>query len=140
MTPKVSVIVPTYNRAAFLPQTLRSILSQTSPVYEIVVVDDGSTDGTEAVLAEFKGAVKYIKIVNGGVCAARAVGLAHATGDWIAFCDSDDLWLPNKQAMQLELLSMEPSLEFIFGNIAIVQADRWSERTKLDSFPAGWGG
>jgi glycosyltransferase involved in cell wall biosynthesis len=102
MAPSVSVVVPTYNRARLLDETLRAILAQTIPVHEIIVVDDGSTDDTAQVCARQPKHVRYLRQDNTGLPAfARNLGIASATGDWIAFCDSDDQWHPRKVEVQL---------------------------------------
>jgi glycosyltransferase involved in cell wall biosynthesis len=100
----VSVIVPTYNRAELLKLTLRSILAQTVTPLEVIVVDDGSTDHTVNVCAEFSEAIKYIFQENRGLSAARNTGINAARGDWVGFCDSDDLWRPQKLEVQLAVL------------------------------------
>src|SRR3990170_4898248 len=97
---RVSVAIAAYNRAELLRPTIQSILAQTAPAFEIIVVDDGSTDHTSEVCAGFP-AVRYIYQENKGVSAARNTGLRVATGEWIAFCDSDDLWTPDKLEIQL---------------------------------------
>jgi glycosyltransferase involved in cell wall biosynthesis len=99
--PSVSVIVPAYNRASWLPDTVRSILQQTHPPAEVIIVDDGSTDDTEAVCARFPAPVRYVRQDNAGAATARNRGMLEATGEWFAFLDSDDLWAPNKLAVQL---------------------------------------
>src|SRR5512143_244598 len=93
----VTVVVPTYNRAALLDATLRAILAQSLPVDEIIVVDDGSTDDTPTVCARQPKSVRYIRQDNTGLPAfARNRAVAEAKGEWIAFCDSDDQWHPRK--------------------------------------------
>ena len=106
--PKVSVIIPTYNRAPLLKRTIESVLHQTFQDYEIVVVDDGSTDDTAAMMEQFirqepGGAqrIRYLVQENRGKSSALNHGLGHARGEWIAFLDSDDLWLPTKLEEQL---------------------------------------
>ena len=89
---RVSVIIPTYNRAGLISETLDSVLAQTWGDYEIVVVDDGSEDDTAGVLAEFGGRVIYRRIEHAGAGAARNVGLEMAHGEFVAFLDSDDVW------------------------------------------------
>jgi GT2 family glycosyltransferase len=101
---RVSVVVPTYNRAELLKQTLRSIQSQTLQPLEVIVLDDGSTDHTAQVCAELGNSIRYIRQENRGLAAARNAGIQAATGEWIAFCDSDDLWTPDKLAVQLDVL------------------------------------
>ena len=100
--PSVTVVIPTYNRAELLELTLRAILAQSVSVAEIIVVDDGSTDDTASVCARHGAVVRYIRQQNTGLPAyARNRGIAEASGDWIAFCDSDDQWRPEKLAVQL---------------------------------------
>ena len=101
--PLVSVVVPSHNRARLLRRTLQSILAQQLSDLEIVVVDDGSTDDTKAVALGADARVKVVRIQEpAGVSIARNHGIAAATGDWIAFCDDDDLWSPDKLMRQLE--------------------------------------
>lgn len=101
MTAKVSVIIPTYNYGRFIAEAIESVLEQAYPASEIIVVDDGSTDDTEIVVAKFGEKVQYIKQANGGVCAARNNGFAKSTGDIIAFLDADDTWMPEKIEKQV---------------------------------------
>ena len=97
--PDISVIIPTYNRAHILPRALDSVLAQTQLPIEIIVVNDGSTDGTKSVLSNYPG-LKIIDQQYSGVSAARNIGLEHTNGEWIAFLDSDDEWLPGKLEQQ----------------------------------------
>jgi GT2 family glycosyltransferase len=99
---RVSVVVPTYNRAELLRETLQSILSQTLPPAEIIVLDDGSTDHTFEVCAKLGGSIRYIRQDNRGLAAARNAGIRAATEEWIAFCDSDDVWSADKLAVQMD--------------------------------------
>ena len=134
----VSVVIPTYNRAGWLPRTLASILEQTLEPMEVIVVDDGSTDGTEALARSFPPTVRYSRIENSGVCRARNVGVSLARGSWLAFCDSDDLWHPRKLEAQARLLQSAPGLEFAFTNFQVVTNDAWSAETKFDEAPPGY--
>lgn len=106
-TPAVSVVVPTYNRAYCLPDTLRTVLSQSFADFELIVVDDGSTDATQATLAaQFNDPrLKYVRQDNAGVSAARNTGMRMSRGKYIAFCDSDDLW--DSLKLQLQVAAME---------------------------------
>jgi GT2 family glycosyltransferase len=97
----VSVVIATYNRAELLKLTIQSILGQTLRPLEIIIVDDGSTDDTAEMCAKFGPIVRYMYQKNGGVSAARNAGIREARGEWIAFCDSDDLWVDNKLELQL---------------------------------------
>jgi glycosyltransferase involved in cell wall biosynthesis len=99
--PHVSVIIPAYNAEAFIANTLRSVLDQTYRDLEVIVVDDGSTDGTLEVLGQFERQVRVHAQANGGVARARNAGVRLATGSWIAFLDADDEWLPHKIERQL---------------------------------------
>ncbi len=101
ITQKISVVIPTYNYADFISEAVESVLAQTFPVFEIIVVDDGSNDNTEEVIKQFGDKVKYIKQRNGGVCAARNNGVENAGGDFIAFLDADDVWFPEKIEKQM---------------------------------------
>jgi len=100
--PLVSVIIPTYNRAGVIGRAVRSMLGQSHRDLELIVVDDGSTDGTATELEAFGHAVTVLRQPNRGVSSARNLGLAHAIGELIAFLDSDDEWLPNKIARQVD--------------------------------------
>jgi glycosyltransferase involved in cell wall biosynthesis len=134
----VSVVIPTYNRADWLPQTLGSILDQTLKPREVIVVDDGSTDGTQVLSRSFPPSVKYVQIENSGVCRARNVGAALAGARWVAYCDSDDLWHPQKLEAQARLLQAIPGLEYAFTNFSVVTDNVWSRDTKFDDAPPGY--
>jgi glycosyltransferase involved in cell wall biosynthesis len=102
----LSVVVPVYNRAALLPCTLATLLAQTRPADEILVVDDGSTDASATVAESFGPPVRVIRQANQGPAAARNRGLAEAQGEWVHFFDSDDLALPSLHALQLRALEI----------------------------------
>ena len=108
MTPSVSVIIPTHNRARTLPRALDSVLAQTRAIDEIIVVDDGSTDSTVELVAGNYPQVTLLQQPNLGVSAARNHGIREATSDWIALLDSDDRWLPTKLEAQFALLVQRP--------------------------------
>ena len=111
---KISVIVPTFNRAHTLIRALNSVAEQTYPAFELIVVDDGSNDLTKETVEQwreahvFPGQFQYLKTDNRGVSSARNHGAAAATGDWLAFLDSDDEWLPAKLGRQAPLLDEYP--------------------------------
>src|SRR5579864_4301805 len=101
----VSVIIPTFNRAFLLRQTLESVLHQTYQPTEIIVVDDGSTDETQHVVRQASSDIRYVQQSHQGHDGvARNRGITSSSGDYIAFVDSDDLWEPNKLAKQMTLL------------------------------------
>ena len=106
----VSVIVPTYNCAAFVAEALDSALAQDHPAVEVVVVNDGSTDDTMAVLARYGDRIRVIDQKNAGPPAARNAGLVAARGEFIAFLDADDVWWPDKLSAQLALLRARPEV------------------------------
>ena len=107
--PRISVIVPTFNRASWLSECLDAILTQRYRDFELIVVDDGSQDNTPEVLAQYAERVRMIRQENRGVAAARNVGIQHAHGDYLAFCDSDDLWQRDKLQLQLEVFQNDPA-------------------------------
>jgi glycosyltransferase involved in cell wall biosynthesis len=116
---KVSVIIPTYNRAKLITKTIDSVLAQTYTDYEIIVIDDGSTDDTLQVLQSYKDKIRYIYQENAGVSAARNCGIEAAQGKWVAFLDSDDQWLPNKLSAQIEFVSRNHT-KVCFTNVVII--------------------
>jgi glycosyltransferase involved in cell wall biosynthesis len=95
---KISVVIPNYNHARWLPESIESALNQTLKPHEIIVVDDGSTDNTREVVAQYP--VRYVYQKNAGLSATRNKGIAESTGDWIALLDADDYWLPQKLELQ----------------------------------------
>ena len=109
----VSVVVPTYNRAELIQEAIESVLRQTTPVHEIIVVDDGSTDSTCELVRSYGDRVVLLRHDRRGPAAARNRGLARATGDWIAFLDSDDVWTPTKLEKQLQYLDRHPECGFV---------------------------
>lgn len=142
MTPDISVIIPTWNRAALLPATLDAILDQTLPAREIIVVDDGSTDATVAMLKRrYAGRVRVLRMANGGDLVARNAGLAIAGGDLVAFCDSDDLWHPDFLARMAALWEVEPSTRVAFADFLTLRDGRLGATSKFsDAPPDFWEG
>ena len=117
--PRVSVIVPVYNRPVYVRQAIVSALAQECPGgFEIVVVDDGSTDETPAVLASYGAQIRVVRQANGGVARARNAGLEAARGEFFALLDSDDVWRPGKLAAQVELLDANPGAGFAHSDVA----------------------
>lgn len=108
--PTVSVVIPTFNRAHLVAEAIRSVLAQTLPPLEIIVVDDGSRDATSEVLAAFGRTIQAIRQEHRGVSAARNAGIAAARGTWLALLDSDDLWRPTKLEAQVHYLEQHPDL------------------------------
>ncbi len=122
--PAVSVIIPTYNRAHIIPQTIDSVLAQTFRDFEIIVIDDGSTDDTSALLQHRYGEkITYGRIKNSGLPAARNTGIKAARGHYIAFIDDDDVWLPDKLELQTTLMQNNPSLGLVYCGCYTINAD-----------------
>jgi glycosyltransferase involved in cell wall biosynthesis len=113
--PQVSVIIPAYNVEEYIPEAIDSVLAQTFKDYEIIVVNDGSTDGTHDVLARYADLIRYFRQENRGRGAARNTALRHASGELIAFLDADDYWLETKLQKQVALLGRHPELGFVFA-------------------------
>ncbi|HRF06865.1 glycosyltransferase family A protein [Accumulibacter sp.] len=112
---RVSVIVPCYNAAAYLPQALASLLAQRPAVWEVIVIDDGSSDDSAAIAAGFGAPVRCHRQENQGIAAARNQGLRLAAGDWIAFLDADDLWPADSLGLRLRELAARPDLDAVYG-------------------------
>ena len=118
MQPKISVVVPCFNAAPYVVATLRSVLAQSGFDLEIVVVDDGSTDGSaDVVAAAAMPEVTVLRRENRGAAAARNEGIANARYDWIAFADADDLWLPGKLQAQWALLAAQPDARMVYTDV-----------------------
>ena len=131
----ISVIIPTYNRKNTLPRAVESVLNQTYKPIEIIIVDDGSTDGTKEWFSEMYPLVHYIYQVNSGVSSARNTGINSARGDWIALLDSDDEWLPDKLELQVKLLQNNAELRFCHTNeIWIRNGVRINQRKKHQKY------
>ncbi len=121
--PKVSVIIPTYNRERYVVKAIDSILNQQYDDHEIIVVDDGSTDNTKEKLESYRGKITYIYQVNSGVSAARNAGFQNAEGEWLAFLDSDDEWLPDYLSTQMEKVNQVPGICMQTTNCRVKETD-----------------
>jgi len=113
--PVVSVIIPAYNHVRFVGQCIDSVLTQTYTDYEVVVVDDGSQDGTSAILQGYGDRIVYIRQENAGTQAARNRAIRASTGEFIALLDSDDAWLPMKLQRQLAAFDARPDVGMIYA-------------------------
>lgn len=146
LSPKVSVVMPCYNNAAYVRQAVDSVLQQDYPNIELIVVDDGSKDNSLEVLASYGDRIRVIVQPNQGPAAARNNGIRHATGDYIAFLDSDDLWLPGKLSAQLEFLQKNPDFIACFCSWSVwdgkstidIPAPTAAERGQLQQNRSGW--
>ncbi len=129
--PRVSVIIPIFNRADLISESIESVFVQTYRDFEIVVVNDGSTDNTLEVLSKYEGDnVRIINQKNQGQGIARNTGIKASKGELIAFLDSDDLWLPAKLARQVELFDADPNLVWCYSD-----AMCFSDKTNHDLYP-----
>src|ERR1035441_7246328 len=120
----ISVVIPAYNAALFIGETLESVLRQTVPADEILVIDDGSTDDTATVAESFGPPVRVIRRPNSRQAASRNFGVQEAKSEWIAFVDADDQWEPNKLARQMEELARNPLADLCYAaRIDFVEQD-----------------
>jgi glycosyltransferase involved in cell wall biosynthesis len=118
--PLVTCIIPVFNGEKFIEAAIESVLNQTYKTIEIIVIDDGSTDNTQKLVKKFNGNVKYIYQSNSGSAAARNLGISKASGDFIGFLDSDDIWDKNKISLQLECFRNHLDIEACLCNIKLV--------------------
>ncbi len=124
----VSAVIPAYNSAAWLPEAIASVRAQQWPELEIIVVDDGSTDDTQQVIERLRGSdLRCITQPNAGPAAARNAGIVTARGQWIAFLDADDCWLPEKLASQFRAIRQSPAAAFSYTD-EIWQGENGSDR------------
>jgi glycosyltransferase involved in cell wall biosynthesis len=132
---KVSAVIPTFNRIGYIQRAIDSLLAQTVPVDEVIVVDDGSTDGTaEVVEARYGSRVRVVRQPNTGVSGARRRGIQEARGEWIAFLDSDDEWTPERNRQLLDAAARVPSeVAWIFGDMRVV-TDQGSTTTLFEEY------
>ena len=122
--PLVSIIIPTYNRAHCIEQAIRSALKQTLRDFELIIADDGSTDGTEqAVTRMGEPAVRFVRKANGGCSSARNFGVANANGKYVAFLDSDDEWDPRWLEITVAMMEADAGVGAVYGSLARVGAD-----------------
>ena len=130
----ISAVIPAYNCQQYIARSIDSVLSQTRAVDEVIVVDDGSVDGTAGIVKGYGGRVRYLHQANAGVSAARNTGIKAATCGWIAFLDADDEWLPDKIERQVQNLQHHPDLVWTTGNFikSLCEENRSSPHTPVD--------
>ena len=128
---KISVVIPSYNRKEFLKRSINSVNNQTIKPFEIIVVDDGSFDGTEAMIKRNYDFIKFIKQKNKGVSAARNLGIKVSSGEWICFLDSDDEWKNDKLEKQIIAVKSNPDYKFFHSDeIWIKNGKRINQKKK----------
>jgi glycosyltransferase involved in cell wall biosynthesis len=116
----ISIIIPTYNCEKYIGQAVQSLLAQTYKNFEIIVVDDGSTDETKAILEPYMDKIRYVFQINGGESSARNRGLSMAKGNYIAFLDADDIYKPNKLEQQLNVFLKDSSVDIVYNDVEVV--------------------
>jgi len=138
-SPLVSVVIPTYNRADLIGESIRSVIEQTHSNWELIVIDDGSEDNTREVVSEFSdNRISYFSIEHCGIFGkVRNEGLKKSKGGYVAFLDSDDLWSPDKLEIQLRLLNEYPEAAFVFNNITIFGTRQYSSPPDYDELFVG---
>ena len=134
MTYDFTVVIPAYNRQDLIGITLDAVLNQSLRPAEIIIVDDGSTDNTASVAESYPGC-KVIRMANAGPPNARHHGVMASSSEWIAFCDSDDIWRPNHLAALADAFQQVPTASYGFTNFVHVVDDEWARSTKFDRAP-----
>lgn len=131
--PMVSVVIATYNTAKYLPEAVRSVLLQTYNNYEIIVVDDGSTDGTDEVMEQFQSEEKvhYYVLKHGGQAKTKNAGIMASKGDFVAFLDADDFWTIDKIEKQLPCFNRNDNIGIVYTNLTVLDQDG-GNRTSSD--------
>lgn len=135
--PTVSVIIPTFNRAWTLSSAIDSVLAQSFQDFELIIVDDGSTDNSNALLTQYGDTIKVLPQANRGVSAARNRGIHAARGRLIAFLDSDDEWMPEKLAVQVEFFKQNPTLQICQTEEIWIRKGQHVNPKKRHKKPAG---
>jgi glycosyltransferase involved in cell wall biosynthesis len=117
LQPRVSAVIPVYNGERYLREAIQSVLAQDYPDLELIVVDDGSTDGSAAIARSFGERVRYHHQPNAGLSAAQNAGIEQARGRFIAYLDCDDLWMPDKIARQITVFDRDSAVDLVFGQV-----------------------
>lgn len=135
---RVSAVITTYNRKRLVERAIRSVLKQSLPPFEIIVIDDGSEDGTEKFIREKFPTVKYVLQNNSGISRARNRGISIASGDWIAFLDSDDEWLSKKNEVQVNALKKNPDFKICYTNEIWIRNEKRVNQRKIHAKYGGY--
>lgn len=130
-SPVVSIIIPTYNCALYIAETIASVLNQSFKDIELIVVDDGSTDATRDIVASFGQPVRLVTQANAGVCVARNRGISEAAGKYICLMDHDDYWFPHKLARQISILEQQPETGVVYSSFIL-----WHRDESTGQFPS----
>ena len=135
--PTVSVIIHTYNNEKFIGETIESVLNQTYKDYEIIVVDDGSVDGTRDALLPYMHGIRYHYKENGGIASAKNAGISLSHAEFVAFLDHDDLWVPDKLMLQMECFIENPQAGLVYTKYTSFKNGK-ELRTKPEKGYSGW--
>ena len=135
--PTISVIIHTYNNEKFIAETVESVLGQTYKDYEIIVVDDGSEDGTRDALMPYMQKIRYHYKENGGIASAKNAGINLSQSEFVAFLDHDDLWVPDKLQLQMEYFKGNPQAGLVYAKYTSFR-DGKELRTKPEKGYSGW--
>jgi len=135
--PTVSVIIHTYNNEKFIVETVESVLNQTYKDYEIIIVDDGSVDGTRDALIPYMQKIRYHYKENGGIASAKNAGISLSETEFVAFLDHDDLWAPDKLQLQMEHFNENPQIGLVYAKYTSFR-DGKELRTKPEKGYSGW--
>jgi teichuronic acid biosynthesis glycosyltransferase TuaG len=119
---KVSVVIPVYNGERFIKQAVKSVLNQTHTDFELIVVNDGSTDQTEAVLVPWMDRIRYLKKENGGTASALNAGIRLATGEWFAWLSADDIFYPDKLKKQVAFFKRHPHCDLVYTDYHVINS------------------
>lgn len=132
----ISVILPTYNRANYIKDAIESVLNQTYRNIELLIIDDGSTDNTQAVIEHYlkDNRIRYIKQKNSGAAAARNKGLELSKGKYVAFLDSDDIWEKDKLEIQIEVMNTLPDVAIVFSDFSAKRQDGLIEKSHIRTY------
>jgi glycosyltransferase involved in cell wall biosynthesis len=124
-TPEISVVMPAYNAEKYIAESIESILNQSFSQWELIIIDDGSTDNTAEIVAKFQSdkRIKLIKQANGGVSSARNAGINAASGNYITFLDADDAYLPENLQAKYEKINTDSGIEFVYSDLYICDSD-----------------
>ena len=136
--PLVSIVIPTYNRARLLTKALDSVLNQTYKNIQIIVIDDGSNDDTRAVLSPYMNRICYLTTDHKGAAHARNAGMKAATGKYIGFIDSDDIYLPHKLEIQVAFIEAHPEVDMVFTEFSGNYNNRYIEEYHMRSYHPLW--
>ncbi len=136
MVKRVTVVIPAFNEAQAIGQVIESVRATCSDfVQEIIVIDDGSTDGTRQIVAAYGDRIKYIYQDNRGLAGARNTGILAAKGQYLAFLDADDVWLPDKLALEVKFLDTHPSVGLVYSNYTYFGSRPSPKRSGFESIP-----